>query len=258
MADMIKNDLKSQLSEKKKRILFVVDGDASYLYYTSMLLQRLDYSIYTTTEAEEALEVMQLAAPRLVLTEVSLPRMSGIEFLKKIKQNPKTKDVPVIVYALSADPSLKDLCFREGCTAYLRKPIDPDELYAAIQKATEATPRQYVRLNACVKVVLGEHAAAGVSLDGECLTALSENGMYLSTTKLQATGTHLVATLFLGNATVRAEGAVLYSFHDNKGPMGTPGMGIKFTRIKPEDKALIKAFIKKELIQDIDRGENKT
>ena len=256
MAGMVSNKNNSKIFDRKKRILFVVDGDASDLYYTGMLLQRLDYSIYTTRMAEEALDVMRFAVPLLILTEASLPHMSGVEFLKQIKQDPKTKSVPVIVYTASQDLSLADKCLRAGCVAYLRKPVDPDELYAAIQKATEAGPRQYARLNICVQVIVGDEKTAEVSLDGDCVTALSENGMYISTARPHVTGESLAITLFLGNAKIRGEGVVLYSFTGNKGPMGAPGIGIKFTRINAEDRNLIRAFVKKELTQDIARREN--
>jgi CheY-like chemotaxis protein len=256
MAGMVSNKNNSKIFDRKKRILFVVDGDASDLYYTGMLLQRLDYSIYTTRMAEEALDVMRFAVPLLILTEASLPHMSGVEFLKQIKQDPKTKSVPVIVYTASQDLSLADKCLRAGCAAYLRKPVDPDELYAAIQKATEAAPRQYARLNVCVQVIVGDEATADASAGNDCVTALSENGMYITTAKPRATGESLVITLLLGSAKIRSEGLVLYSFDNNKGPMGAPGMGIKFTWIRPEDRNLIRGFVKKELTQDIAQREN--
>jgi CheY-like chemotaxis protein len=245
-----------KIFNRKKRILFVVDGDASDLYYTGMLLQRLDYSIYTTRMAEEALDVMRFAIPLLVLTEASLPHMSGVEFLKQVKQDPKTATVPVIVYTASPDAALKDQCLRAGCAAYLSKPVDPDELYAAIQKATEAAPRQYARLHACSRVIVGDEAATDAPGSSDCVTALSENGMYITTARPRAIGESLVITLFLGNVKITGEGLVLYSFNNETGPMGAPGMGIKFTRINAEDRDLIRALVKKELSEDIAQREN--
>jgi len=66
----------------------------------------------------------------------------------------------------------------------------------------------------------------------------------------------LMITLVLGSTNIRSEGLVLYSFGNNQGPLGAPGMGIKFTRISSEDRNLIRAFVKKELTQDIaQRGD---
>lgn len=240
---------------KKRRILFVVDGDVSYLYYTGMLLQRLGYSIYTAKTAEEALEVMKFALPLLVLTEMSLPQMGGMELLRRIKQDPNTSSVPVVVYTALPDPSLKYRWQDEGGAAYLRKPFDPDELYAIIQQATETNPRRYTRLHTCLSVMFGDDRERARSMI-DCVTAVSENGMYLSTSKPLPTGMHLVMTLFLGSIEIRVEGVVLYSF-DAEGPTGTPGMGIKFINMNSEDRGLLHTFIKKELTHDIAQHEHK-
>lgn len=224
-----------------------MDGDGAHLYYTGILLQHLDYTIYTTKTAEEALEVMNISLPALVLTEVNLPRMDGIEFLKQLKQNPQTRSIPVIVYSLAKDPTAKDACLRGGAAAFIAKPVDPDALYAAIQKATEATPRSYIRLNTCLDVIVDDENGAKDASIEDCVTALSENGMYVSTTRTRPTGARVPITLFLGNATIRIEGMVLYSFGRSRGPLRTPGMGIKFVRIRPEDQALIKTFIEKQI-----------
>jgi len=250
VADTISKTWESLVSDKKRRVLFIVDGDASYLYYTGMLLQRLNYNIYTTRMAEEALAIMKFAVPMLVLTEISLQGMDGIELLRQIKQNPKTQSVPVIIYTASTEQSLKYICQDAGCDAFLRKPFDTDELYAAIQGAIGDKPRRYVRLQTCLSVMMGEDAKrAHVMTD--CVTALSDDGMYVSTSKPMAVGTHIPLTLFLGKTHIKIQGTVLYSFDVGRGPLHTSGMGVKFTHIKNEDRMLIRAYIKKELTKVI-------
>ncbi len=250
MADTISRTWESLVHNRKKRILFIVDDDPSVLYYTGMLLQRLDYSVYTTRMAEEVLEIVKFAVPLLILTEVNLGGMDGIAFLKCIKKDPKMASVPVIVYTASADPSLKHSCQESGCSVFLRKPFDPAELYAAVQKATEEKPRRYIRLRACLPVLLGEeNGQERAQMD--CITALSEEGMYVSMFKPLPVRTQLPMTLFLGKARIRIQGTVLYSFDTGSGPLHTSGMGVKFAQIKQEDRILIRAFIKKEITQDI-------
>jgi CheY-like chemotaxis protein/Tfp pilus assembly protein PilZ len=256
MVDTISKTWEALVSSKKKRVLFVVDGDASYLYYTGMLLQRLDYNVYTTRTAEEVLDIMEFAPPLLVLTETSLPGMDGIQLLRKIKQNPKTKSVPVVVYTASVDQSLKHACQEEGCAAFLRKPFDPDDLFATVQRATEETPRRYIRLQTCLSVKFGEDVERARAMV-DCITALSEEGVYISTSKPLAVGTQIQMTIFLGNENIRMQGTVLYCFGEGSGPLHTSGMGIKFTHIKSEDRGLIKAFIEKEITQDIARSVRK-
>jgi len=244
-----------QSGDRKKRLLVVVDSDNAHLYYTSILLQRLEYNIHTSTSGEDALEIMNLTQPALVLTEVSLTGMDGIELLKKIKKTPQTFAVPVIILTASKDPEIQKACLHEGSAAFLQKPIDPDVLYPAIQKATETTPRKYVRLNTCLNVSIGDDKTGGPSVTGDYITALSENGMYVSTNKPRATGMQVPITIFLESARIKADGMVLYSFNRGEGPLRTPGMGIRFMRIGSEDQALIRNFIRRELTKGLTPGQ---
>jgi CheY-like chemotaxis protein len=250
MGETATGNVESQ-RERKKRLILVVDSDAAHLYYTGMLLQRLDYNIHTVKTAEDALEVMDVALPALVLTETVLPGVNGLELLKRIKRNPRTTGVPVIVYSQAVNQSLKDACMREGCAAYLQKPIVPDVLYAIIQEATETRPRRYIRFSTCLKLMVGDEAEGGGSFTDSCITAISENGLYINTSTPRKIGTHLPLTIFLGASRIRVEGHVLYSFKLNEGPLREPGMGIKFSHIEPEDQAFIREFIRKELTQEL-------
>ncbi len=254
MADRDLTGKNAQMADRKKRLLIVIDSDGAHLYYTSILLQRLEYTIYTTKTAEEALEIMNISVPSLILTDADLSGMSGIELLKKLKQNPRTKQIPVIVYSFSKNSSAMDSFLREGAAACLKKPLDAEALYGAIQKATEDTPRGYVRLNTCLDVIVGSESGTDSSMLNDCVTALSENGMYVSTTQTRPKGMQLPITLFLGNSVIKATGVVLYSFDRTTGPFRTPGMGIKFVHIRPEDQALIRTFIGRQLTDDLPKN----
>ncbi len=256
MADTMNQNAGQRTGERQQRLLVVVDGQAAHLYYTSLLLQRLEYDIHTTKTAEDALEIVGVAvpSPALILTETALSGTDGVELIRKIRRNPKTYSIPVIVLTSSKDPAVKESCLREGCAAYLQKPLDPDALYAAIQKATESTPRKYIRLNTCLNVIVGDEKNAASSVIGDYVTALSENGMFVSTTNPKPTGLQLPITIFLEDAKIRVEGVVLYSFKRGEGPLRTPGMGIKFMQIKPEDQDLIRIFIRKEITKGLTMG----
>ncbi len=244
-----------QNPEREKRLVVVVDGEGAHLYYTSMLLQRLEYNIHTSKSAEDALEVVNVAEPALVLTEVNLPGMNGLELLKTLKRNPQTHKVPVIILTSSRDQSMKSACLEEGCAAYFHKPVDADMLYAAIQKATEAMPRQFIRLQTCLNVMIGDDKIAAHTVISDYVTALSEQGMYVSTSQPKPVGLQIPITIFLEDAQIKVEGMVLYSFKREEGPLKTSGMGIKFVQIKPEDQRLIKSFIKRAITKGLTMGQ---
>ena len=251
MSDMRMNGHGQDANERKKRLLLVVDGDTSQLYYTGILLQRLEYTVYPIKTAEEALEIMGITMPSLVLTEAKLPHMSGQDFLRAIKQNPRLRSIPVIMYSGATTPACIKDCEADGCAAYLAKPLDADALYAAIQKATETTPRNYVRVKTSLRVIVGADKAAAEARGNEFITALSENGMYVSTTTPLPAGTRIPMIIFLQDRPVSVECLVLYSFTNNTGPLRMPGMGIKFVHIDPSDKELIRSFIGKGITNNI-------
>ncbi len=251
MADTIVQNAAVKSGDREKRFLVVVDGNNAHLYYTSMLLQRLEYNIHTAKTAEDALEIVGVAHPALVLTEISLNGMDGVELLKKIKRNPQSFSVPVIMLTSSKDQAVKAAALQEGCAAYLQKPVEPDVLYAAIQKATESRPRQYIRLNTSLNVIVGDDKAAEFAGSGDYITALSEQGMYISTSKPKPVGLQIPITILLEDLKIKVEGMVLYSFHRGEGPLKTSGMGIKFVRINPEDQSVIKVYIKREITKGL-------
>jgi CheY-like chemotaxis protein len=102
--------------ERPKRLVVVADGDAAHLYYTSMLLQRMDYNIHTSKTAADVLEIVDVANPALVLTSiVLLGDMTGIELLQTLKRSPRTYRIPVIMLTGSRDPAAKEACAQAKC-----------------------------------------------------------------------------------------------------------------------------------------------
>jgi CheY-like chemotaxis protein len=240
--------------ERKKRLLAVVDGQQVHLFYTSVLLQRLGYHMHTFKTAEEALEILNIAEIELVLTEISLPGMDGVELLKRIKGDPKTRKIPVIILTSSKDQAVKNACLQEGCAAYLQKPVDPDALYAAIQKETETVPRKFIRLQTRLNVKVGDDAAASSVID-DYITALSEQGMFISTLKPKPVGIQVSVTIFFEDTHIKLEGMVIYSFRREEGPLKTPGMGIRIVSIDHDDQMMIRSIITKEITKGLTMGQ---
>jgi len=230
--------------QEMKNVILLVDGDAPRLFATGMLLQQFAYNVYTTTTAEEALQIVDLVLPIAIITELRLPGMSGMDLLTTIKKHPRTKDVPVIILTQEADRRSEDACLQAGCAAYLKKPVEPDALYCVIQQLTEPTPRSHVRIKTCLTVIVGD---AGRSNPGEGVTDLSENGMYVRTLHPAKVGARLLFTLFVDDRPVRIEGVVLYSYSFGEGPLKEPGMGVKFLSLSTEDGELLRRFIRDHL-----------
>ncbi|HUK99516.1 MAG TPA: response regulator [Nitrospirota bacterium] len=113
----------SKAPDRHSRFLLIVDNDANHLFYAAMLLQRLEYNICTSRTAEEALEMTSVALPALVITELKLARMSGLEFARRLKTDKRTAAVPVIAATKNFTPALEMECGNNGCVACIRKPM---------------------------------------------------------------------------------------------------------------------------------------
>ena len=242
-------------SEREKKIVLVVDGDLARQFFTTVLLQRLKYHVFPVKTAEEAIMVLEFTMPLLIITEITLPQMNGIELLKNVKQDARFKDVPTIVYTAVKDPSMRAACVQAGCAVYLTQPADHNQMYEAVQKATEAAPRQFVRLATSLDVIV-EGGPSSTGETKEQVTAISEHGVYISTPAPLPFGTTTTFTLFLDRARawgIRVVGKVLYS-HRAGDPGKHPGMGVKFEQIRPEDSEAIRIFIRTQLVEGIARA----
>jgi two-component system cell cycle response regulator DivK len=240
-------------SGSEKGIVLVVDGDFERRFLTAVSLQRLDYHVFPVKSAEEALMALELTSPIIVITDITLPQMSGTELLRSIKARPDLKDVPVLIYTALKDPSYRKACEEAGCAGYLLQPADHNQLYEAIQRATEDLPRHVVRLATSLDVIVEGEALREGAGKKERVTAISEHGMYVATPEPLARGAVALFTLFLDRSTawgIRVEGTVLYANADG-GQDNPAGMGVKFTEIRPEDRAAVRNFIGKKILAGI-------
>lgn len=108
--------------------VLVVDDNAQNLKLVRVLLLSEGYEVRTANDAEEALRVLETFAPTLILMDLQLPGMDGLELTRRLKADPKRQNISVIAltaYAMKGD-ELKAL--NAGCDAYIAKPIDIEEL----------------------------------------------------------------------------------------------------------------------------------
>jgi two-component system cell cycle response regulator DivK len=98
------------------------------------LLGRTSYRLREAADGEAALEMVREERPDLVLMDVQLPKMSGLDVTRALRGDPATAAIPIIVvtsFALSGDDQR---AMAAGASAYLAKPYSPRELLGLIQK----------------------------------------------------------------------------------------------------------------------------
>jgi two-component system response regulator AtoC len=122
------------LSNQKIRVL-VVDDDASMAKFLSSYLARRNFDTSTASSGEEAIRMFRVYDPALVLLDVSMPGISGLETLERIKQI--KPDISVIILSGQNNPELIFRASKAGADDYVSKPFEPKELEVRIGKVLE-------------------------------------------------------------------------------------------------------------------------
>ena len=118
--------------EAKKRIL-VVDDEPGVLRFVQVSLGLAGYDVQTTKDAREALELVRSDAPDIVLTDIVMAPVDGLQLLDKLRS---FSDVPVIVF--TAQSIIADLAMKTGASDFIAKPFRPGELEKKISAVLAA------------------------------------------------------------------------------------------------------------------------
>ena len=104
--------------------ILLVEDNAVNRRLAGFLLRSQGYQVREAATAQEAFEVLKAERPDLILMDVQLPGMDGLEATKKLKEDPATRDIPVVAvtsYAMKGD---REKALAAGCAGYITKPID--------------------------------------------------------------------------------------------------------------------------------------
>ncbi len=214
-----------------------------------LLLQRFEYEVFSAHTASEALERISTKRPALIITDLVLPGMSGMDLFRLLKQDLRTAFIPVVFIIPPSDVASDRLCRESGAKACISKPIQAEELFRIVQELIEPKPRAGIRIDTRLPVSLNN-----VRLDcpeGACDVDLSENGMYVSTREPFPQNKRLTVQIAIKDRTISATAAVLHSHSPADGKRQEPGMGLKFITISPQDQDFIRKFIRDEVNLDI-------
>jgi two-component system, cell cycle response regulator DivK len=131
--------LARQEHNKRKRIL-VVEDDRLSLALLKQLLEVHGYEILETPEGLEAIDIARDEQPDLILMDIRLPDICGLEATRLLKQDKQTKTIPIIAVTALATPECENKGLESGCDAYVAKPITLDTLLRTIESFLSSVP----------------------------------------------------------------------------------------------------------------------
>ncbi len=121
--------------------ILVVDDDMDTLRLVGLMLERQGYQVIAASNGNQALTMAQSEQPDLILLDLMMPDIDGYEVARQLRQDPKTTDVPIIMFTAKTQMDDKLLGFEVGADDYLTKPTQPRELFAHIKAVLARTSR---------------------------------------------------------------------------------------------------------------------
>ncbi len=121
-----------------KRVL-LVDDQPYFLAMGRQMLQGGGYAVQTAASGAEALELARTVSPDLILLDVQMPEMDGFTTCQRLKANPATAAIPVVMITATQDPTLNRRAFQAGAEATISKSVGAERLLNVLQVTLAAT-----------------------------------------------------------------------------------------------------------------------
>jgi CheY-like chemotaxis protein/Tfp pilus assembly protein PilZ len=234
-----------------RRFVLVVDSEPRSLIFTSMMVQRFGYHACSAPGAGTAHEIAMATPPALVIAELRLKGLGGLDLLDLLRQHATTASVPVVIMARELTPEVAEQCRTAGASAVLEKPLKANALYRAIHPLLEpGSRRRHVRIETKLPVTVNDRPLDCV--DGESVANLSVNGMYLRTRQAYAEGSRVMVQITLHEEQIATESRVVHCRPNEGGSPGMWGVGLQFLAAPPEAAEIIRRFIHDEVTHGMD------
>ena len=115
------------------RKILLVDDSETVLQMEQMILAKSSYELILARDGEEGVAKALATQPDLILMDVVMPKMNGFEAVKQLRENAKTRSVPIVMVTSKAEAESMETGYQTGCSDYIIKPIDQLELVTKVK-----------------------------------------------------------------------------------------------------------------------------
>jgi two-component system, cell cycle response regulator DivK len=116
----------------RKRILCVEDNDSN-LRLVSRIVEAEKHDLMTAVDGITALDLIRSEPPDLILLDINIPGIDGLELARQIKDDPRLASIPIIATTANVLLGDRERCLQAGCDEYLPKPLDIRELQTVLR-----------------------------------------------------------------------------------------------------------------------------
>ena len=125
---------KSRADARIRKILLVDDSSTSRMTARMLFAGNNSYVLTSACDGQEGVEKAMEELPHLILMDIEMPRMNGLEACKLLKENKATKNIPVILLTMRGEESFVRQAYENGCNDFLTKPVNEQKLATVIRK----------------------------------------------------------------------------------------------------------------------------
>jgi len=116
------------------KTIMTVDDSASVRLMVNFTLRELGYEIIEAENGKDALKKLEKKHIHMMITDINMPEMDGISLVKKVRQNPDYKFIPIIMLTTESQVEKKNAGKQAGATGWIVKPFKPDQLVAVVKR----------------------------------------------------------------------------------------------------------------------------
>jgi len=116
------------------KVIMTVDDSASVRQMVNFTLQQAGYEVMTAADGQDALAKLKGAAIHMVITDLNMPKLDGIDLIRQLRANPRYKFIPIIMLTTESQVEKKQEGKAAGATGWIVKPFKPEQLIAVVKK----------------------------------------------------------------------------------------------------------------------------
>jgi two-component system response regulator MtrA len=120
-------------------LVLVADDDEDILTLVALRFRRSGLEVILARDGEEALELIQTRAPDAAVLDIAMPKLTGLEVVRRVRDSEATKSIPIVLLTARAGDKDVELGLEAGADEYITKPFSPQDLYACVQSVLGAT-----------------------------------------------------------------------------------------------------------------------
>ena len=114
--------------------ILTVDDSRTMRDMLKLALVEAGYRVVQAEDGLHGLEVLAAETPRVIVTDINMPRLDGFGFIERVRADPAWRGIPILVLTTESDAAKKDRARRAGATGWIVKPFDPAKLIDAIRR----------------------------------------------------------------------------------------------------------------------------